>query len=265
MRLYWGKVVIICISAMDAMDLSGELTLKKIVYLSLIGILCFLLTSCTTGTTEPTQNAQQDAQNGAKPSGDTSVFFFLNSKCREAMSDAHYFKNWEKSDDKGAKMACSMFDKYLSNNKLSYDRLRFITEPAGSYYFMIAYLERELTVIRPIHIEQGVIERNTEGALDTFAKDIKVLETAETAQRLARMFHCFHAGSPMRLVTEHEDESWRAEQNEPDMKQNEDGSMTLVYDLIHTGRSVAVQQCTVNIDTDYKVTLDCKEKQKKNN
>ena len=210
------------------------------------------------------QNAQPDAQNGAKPSGDTPVFFFLNSKFREAICHAHDFDKWKKSDDKGAKIACSMFDKYLSDNEFSYDRLRFITEPVGPYYFMMAHLERELNVIRPIHIEQGVIEY-TEGVLDKFAKDIKILETTETAERLARMFHCFHADLPMRLVTKHKDESWRAEQNAPDMKKNEDGSITLVYDLFHSGRSVAVFQWTVNIDTDYKVTLDCKRKKKENN
>ena len=251
--------------ALKQLTAAGWIDIEKLVLLSLITILCFLLTSCTTGTTEPAQNAPQDDQNGANLLGDTSVFFFLNSKCREAISNANYFKNWKKSDNKGGKRACLMFDKYLFKTRLGYDSLEFITEPAGSYYFMIAYLERELTVIRPIHIEQGVIERDTEGALDKFAKDIKILETTETAQRLAEMFHCFHAGSAMALVTEHEDESWRAEQNEPDMKKNEDGSITLVYDLFNTGRSVSVQQCTVNIDTNYKVTLNCKEKQKKNN
>ena len=226
-----------------------------------MAILCFLLTSCSMGTTEHAQNSQSEAT--TNNSGESSVFGFLNSKCRDAISDAQDFDNWEKSFDKGAKTACSMFDKYLSQVG-GYHKVRFITEPAGSYYFMIAYLEREITVIRAIDINQGVIELNTEGALDKFAKDIHVLDTTESARRLAKMFHCFHTGPALSLVTEHEEESWRAEQNEPDMKKNEDGSMTLVYDLINTGRSVAVHQCTVNISTDYKVTLDCKEKKKKN-
>ena len=214
------------------------------------------------GNSEPAsnQNVQDNPQNNAETTGENQVFGILNSKCREAIKDAHDFENWKNSDDKGAKTACSMFDKYLSDSKLSYDKLRFITEPAASYYFMIAYIEREITVIRAIDIEHGVIERNSEGALDKFAKDIRILETTEAARKLAKMFHCFHAGDTMSLVTESQEKSWGAEQNEPTLKKNEDGSMTLVYDLINTGRSVSVKQCTVNINTDYKVTLDCKEK-----
>ena len=221
----------------------------------------FMMPACSMGKPEPGQ--QTNAQTNADTSGDTPVFGILNSKCREAIKDAQDFDNWEKSFDKGAKTACSMFDKYLSQAG-GYEKLRFVTEPAGSYYFMIAYIEREITTVRAIDINQGVIERDTEGALDKFAKDIHVLETTESARRLAKMFHCFHVGGPMSLVTEYEAESWRAEQNEPKVTKNEDGSMTLVYDLIHTGRRVSVKQCTVNISTDYKVTLDCIEKEKKN-
>lgn len=192
------------------------------------------------------------------------MFGILHSKCREAINDAHDFDNWKTSDDKGAKIACKMFDKYLSDGKWNYDKLRFITEPSASYYFMIAYLERELTVIRAIDIKTGVVEHHVEGSLEKFAKEIRVLDTTENARRLAKMFHCFHAGSTMSLVTEHQKASWRAEQNLPKLKKNEDGSMTLVYDLVNTGRSISVKQCTVNITADYKVTLECKEKEKNN-
>lgn len=244
--------------------------MKETVLIRVFTIPCFLfaLSSCSLGKSEPAskQNAQIDVQIHSdtltnENSGDNSVFGILNSKCREAIKDAQDFDNWKKSDDKGAKTACSMFDKYLSDNKLSYDKLRFITEPAGSYYFMEAFIEREITVIRAIDTEHGVIEHKTEGAIDKFAKDIHILDTTDTARRLAKMFHCFHVGSAMSLVTEHHEKSWRAEQNAPEMKKNEDGSLTLVYDLINTGRSASVKQCTLNISSNYEVTLACKEKE----
>ena len=55
---------------------------------------------------------------------------------------------------------------------------------------------------------------------------------------------------------------WRAEQHEPKFTRNPDGSVTLVYDLINTGRSTAVVQCTLNVTPDYKANLTCLEKTK---
>ena len=72
------------------------------------------------------------------------------------------------------------------------------------------------------------------------------------------------SGDPMRLVTHSENNSWPPEQAEPTFIKNEDGSMTLIYDLVHTGRSVTVKQCVINISTNYNITLECKEKLSKN-
>lgn len=240
----------------------GEWTMEKIGFIPVIAIFCLFLVSCSKISTESMHETSEI--NSDDISGDITMFHFLNLKCHKAIQDAQDFTHWKKDDNKGAKIACAMFDKYLSNHKLHYDKLEFITEPAGSYYFIKAYIEREIVIKRSIHIKHGVIEQNTEGAMEAFAKDIKVLETTENALRLAKLFHCFHAGGPMCLVTHSKNNSWHPEQVEPAFIKNEDGSMTLIYDLVHTGRSVTVKQCVINISTNYKVTLECKEKLSKN-
>lgn len=190
---------------------------------------------------------------------------FLNSKCREAIKYAKYLNEWNDSYNAGAKAACKMFHKYLTNNRMgNYKTLKFVTCPCPPYYFMAAHLERELNVIRAINVENGVIKHNTNDALKSFVKYIHILETKESPKQLAQMIHCFHAGMPMSLVLEHSEDSWRAEQNAPEYIKNEDGSITLTYDLIHTGRSVEVKQCTLNVSPEYKVSLNCISKPKNN-
>lgn len=236
--------------------------MKKIGFIAVTAIFCLFLVSCSKTSTESMHETNEI--NSAEISGDMTMSHFLNLKCLKAIQNAQELTHWKKDDNKGAKIACAMFDKYLSNHKLHYDKLEFIIEPAGAYYFIKAYIEREITIKRSIHMQYGVIEQNTEGAMEAFAKDIQVLETTENALRLAKRFHCFHAGDPMRLVTHSENNSWPPEQAEPTFIKNEDGSITLIYDLVHTGRSVTVKQCVINISTNYNVTLECKEKLSKN-
>ncbi len=189
--------------------------------------------------------------------------FFFTSKCGEAIKYAHYLAKWESSYDKGAKTAYSIFEKDLKGN---YETIKFITHPAPPYYFLVAHIEREISYHRAINIDNGVVIRpNSMSDLEDFLKHIQILNTTDTALHLAEMIHCFHAGAPMALVKTHEDEDWRAEQNEPKFTKNADGSVTLVYDLINTGRSVAVIQCTLNVAPDYKASLKFLEKSKTKN
>lgn len=194
----------------------------------------------------------------------SSVFSpFLNSKCSEALDDAQSAAYWNQSYNDDAKKACLMLEQYLNeHHKSSHKEIKFTTYPSPPYYFMKVHLERELTPKYVIHTEKGVIERNDQDSLEAFVKHIHLLDTQESALHLAEMIHCFHASSPMSLVTSHQEKAHRAKQNPPVFIHNADGSVSLVYDLIHTGRSVSVSQCTLTVNRDYKVSLKCSEKPK---
>ncbi len=207
--------------------------------------------------------ANQHAAETTESSQDDSMFsLFLNSECRKAIDDAQYFEGWNDTFNKGAKTACKMFHKYLKDNQMNYDAIRFVTHPAMPYFFMTAHLQRELNALRVVDIEHGVIERSNDKALETFAKHIHITDTKDSAMHLAQMIHCFHAGPPMALVEEHMDKSWRAELNEPVLNKLDDGSISLIYDLIHTGRSTKVEQCILNVTPEYHATLTCTDKPK---
>lgn len=196
---------------------------------------------------------------GLWAAGDSDMLF-LGSKRSEAVKYAHYLEKWEKSYDEGAQKAYAIFEKELKGN---YEIMKFITRPAPPYYFMVAHIEREISFHRAINIEKGfMVKPDSMSELEAFLKHIQILSTTDSAMHLAEMIHCFHAGATMALVREHEEEDWRAEQNEPKFTRNPDGSVTLVYDLINTGRSTAVVQCTLNVTPDYKTSLTCLEKTK---
>lgn len=188
--------------------------------------------------------------------------FIFNPKCHKALKDAEDFEGWKKAYNKDAEKACRCFQNYLKHNHYEIHSLRFLTTPAAGYYFMIAYHERELTTIRAIHIERGVIELDPQNsALEHFLRELDILHTSLPALQLAQMTHCFHTQAAYRLVTEHKTPvGARPECEPPKIQREENGSLTLCYDLYFTGRGFTITQCRLTVTPDYQITFECHNK-----
>lgn len=182
----------------------------------------------------------------------------INSKCREALSDIDDFDEWN-ADKAEARTACLLLIKYIKRTYRKYHKIKFTTEPKSPYYFMQAYIERELHPYFVIKLGEGVIPKEADPteALKAFFKHIDVLQNPPESKRLAYMASSFHARDTDFLVTEYmEPYGSEAAIDAPEFHKNDDGSATLTYALKRDGRSVTVTRCTLHIAPDYSVKLD---------
>ena len=180
----------------------------------------------------------------------------IDERCKNAFENA--------VEDYGAKYfekeqtlkACQLLHSYLISKYSEYDKIAFITKPAPPYYFIQAFIEREISPIYAVHAQNGVIQKNSTEALDAFVKHIDILHTTADAKALARMIYTFHAGDTEDLVTSYKAaEAWHAEMEPPVLLKNDDGSLTLTYDLQNMGRSVNVNHCILTVDSEYHTNL----------
>lgn len=181
----------------------------------------------------------------------------LNSKCRNALSDIDDFDDWN-ADKAEARTACLLLVKYIKGTYHKYHKITFTSVPAPPYYFMQAFIEREIHPYFVIKLGEGVIkETDSTKAIQDFIKHIDILHSSLTPKKLAIMVCSFHAGTTDFLVTEYmEPYGSEAAIQAPAFHQNDDGSATLTYALKRDGRSVTVTRCTLHIAPDYSVKLD---------
>ncbi|MBR4984997.1 MAG: hypothetical protein IKY83_04580, partial [Proteobacteria bacterium] len=172
----------------------------------------------------------------------------LNSKCRNALSDIDDFDDWN-ADKAEARTACLLLVKYIKGTYHKYHKLTFTSVPAPPYYFMQAFIEREIHPYFVIKIGEGVIkETDSTKAIQEFIKHIDILHSSLTPKKLAIMVCSFHAGTTDFLVDDHKHATdYRKEVNPPEFHKSDDGSATLTYALKRDGRSVSVTQYTLHI------------------
>lgn len=209
----------------------------------------------TPSQTSQTNNASATSQeeNNMNILDKTSI----DERCLHAVEDLE----WNNVDIDQALKTCQMFHTFLIKQYEIYDKMMLIEKPVPPYYFMQAFVEREINPIYVVHAQDGVIPKNNTDAIQAFVKHIDILNTTMRANKLAYMIYGFHAGDTEDLATSHKDADSRPEINAPTFIKNADGSATLTYDLINTGRSTTVRQCILTVGADYQTALNCTIKQ----
>ena len=203
------------------------------------------------GTTQPDE-APQTAQPESEPMNENLDYASIDERCKNALENAVEDYGAKYFDKDQTLKACQMLHAFLGN----YDKLDFITKPVPPYYFIQAFVEREISPVYVVHAQEGVIPKNSPEAIETFIKHIDILHTTSDAKALARMIYAFHAGDTEDLVTSYQAaEPWHPEMEPPVLLKNDDGSLTLSYDLQSMGRSTTVNHCILTVDAEYHTNL----------
>ena len=104
--------------------------------------------------------------------------------------------------------------------------------------------------------ECEVLDGLSEEEKQEFAKHIDILNTTLDAKSLAYMIYGFHSGNIETLILEHHDgDEYDPEMNPPEFHKNDDGSASLTYELMSTGRATIVKPFVLTISPDYQITL----------
>lgn len=183
----------------------------------------------------------------------------LNSKCRYAIHDAHDIPGWNAPAHE-SQTACLLLHEYLIHHYHDYDKMVFTTAPVTPYYFMKAYIEREIHPYFVIKIGEGVIHHHSVDAVRDFLIAADALNNPP--HDLALMVCSFLAKDTDFLVTVPKDATkHEPETAPPAFHKNNDGSAELSFTLKRDGRSTTITKYTMHIAPDYTVTINHSELQ----
>ncbi|MBQ8035492.1 MAG: hypothetical protein IJ268_00710 [Proteobacteria bacterium] len=221
--------------------------MKRFFSLVLPFVVCCSLSACSL------RNHTTDSEHhNSSDSAQAEISRNIDKRCKTAIDELE----WKDVNHTEAAQACQLLHEFMLENFGQYKKVIFIAPPASPYYFIRAYVEREINPTYVIHAQNGIIPKNSTEAIQEFAKHIDILNTTLDAKSLAYMIYGFHSGNIETLILEHHDgDEYDPEMNPPEFHKNDDGSASLTYELMSTGRATIVKPFVLTISPDYQITL----------